>query len=259
MKNRILSIFLTATLLVAIPASAFSPYENLIRSGQPRQVGLLAQIQPGQAEALKAAMQAISTPREQEQLAKVGITNLAGFTRTIGEATWLVLHFTQCGKQDYLSAATQFESASEQSAALTALVDPHPQADRYGTRWLQMEWINYIRGKDVGGPATSNLMIVTTIKPEKEMEYRSLHQTVWPGVVDQVARSNNRDLCIFLAGIDGLLVEFLYREYVGDQPEKDEAMSQSDAINHRWWKLTDACQQGLPGVDGNWVLMDPVK
>ena len=121
-----------------------------------------------------------------------------------------------------------------------------------------MEWINYIRGRDVDSPAASNLMIVTTVLPEKEQEYRSLHQTVWPGVVDQVTRSNNRDLCIFLTEINGLLVEFLYLEYVGDAPEADEAMSQSDAINHRWWKLTDACQQGLPGVEGNWVLMQPV-
>ena len=52
---------------------------------------------------------------------------------------------------------------------------------------------------------------------------------------------------------------FLYVEYVGNDQKADDAMSQSDAINHRWWKLTDACQQGLPGVDGNWTLMDTLE
>lgn len=75
--------------------------------------------------------------------------------------------------------------------------------------------------------------------------------------IDQIVRSNNRDLCIFLATVDGVLAEFLYLEYVGDDAAQDGSMSLSDAINHRWWKLTDACQQALPGVTVNWTPMQP--
>ena len=254
-------ILLLALLPVILEASlhAFSPYEACLNSSQPKQVGLLAQVPPDQREAVHQLIEGILDPANQAQMSQCGIRNTTAFTRDIGGNTWIVVHFVLDGGQDYLQAARLFEEATKANRSLTAKILPHPRATRFGTTWLQMEWINYIRGKDITGPATSELMIVTTILPDKEAEYRSLHQTVWPGVVDQVIRSSNRDLCIFLAEIDNLLVEFLYVEYVGKDKERDDAMSQSDVINHRWWKLTDACQKGLPGVEGNWVEMTQIQ
>ena len=89
-------------------------------------------------------------------------------------------------------------------------------------------------------------------------EYRTLHQTVWPGVVDQVARSNNRNLSIFLVELGADLVEFLYVEYVGDDQVRDDAMSKADPVNIRWWKHTGACQKPLPGTNDTWDMMDAV-
>jgi len=259
MRKRLLRLLLAAALPWCGSLHAFSPYENFLASGKPRQVGLIARVTPEKVEALPGALETFLSMEEQVALVRAGIRNVSAFTRTIGEKTWLVVHFVQDGNRPYLEAAKTFEEASPGAMALTALIEPHERAGRFGSKWLQMEWINYIRGRDVAGPAKSRLMIVTTVLPEKEAAYRSLHQTVWPGVVDQVVRSNNRDLCVFMTGIDDLLVEFLYLEYVGEDQPADDAMSQSDVINHRWWKLTDACQKGLPGVEGNWVLMDPVK
>ena len=259
MKSPNYLLLLLLTVLLNVPLQAFSPYETYINSKKPKQVGLLARISPGNTLKIQDAIQKVTDGDQDCLLAANGVSNVTAFTRTIGENDWIVVHFVLDGDRDYLSAADLFEKATEATRNLTQLVSPHPRASRFGTRWLQMEWINYIRGRDVDDPATSELMIVTTIIPEKEAEYRSLHQTVWPGVVDQVIRSWSRDLCIFLAEIDGLLVEFLYVEYVGTYREKDDAMSQSDIINHRWWKLTDACQTGLPGVEGNWVEMEQLK
>ena len=247
-------------LLAFVPVShGFSPYENFLQSGNPRQVGLLAKVPDKNREAFEKWLRKLAEPPEKKALRKAGISNLSAYRRQIGADSWAVLHFRLEAEQAYLEAASRFEGASAATSALSGLIDPHPRAERFGTRWLQMEWINYIRGKDVPGEPTSRLMIVTTVLPEKEMEYRTLHQTVWPGVVDQVIRSQNRDLCIFLAEIEGLLVEFLYVEYVGTDQEKDDRMSQTDALNHRWWKLTDACQKGLPSVEGNWVPMEQVE
>jgi L-rhamnose mutarotase len=100
--------------------------------------------------------------------------------------------------------------------------------------------------------------MVTTIKPEKESDYRSLHQTVWPGVVDQMIRGNNRNFCIFLAEIEDTLYEFFYLEYMGTDPEKDDQMNKEDPVNQRWWAQTGPCQQPLPGETEIWASMIPV-
>ncbi len=259
MRKLLPRIVLAAALAWCLSAQAFSPYENYLASGKPRQVGLIARVHPDRLQDLPEAFAKLQSADEKAAQAKAGIRNLSAFTREIGDQTWLVLHFVQDGNRPYLGAARDFEGATPGTRGLGELVIPHERARRFGSRWLQMEWINYIRGRDISIPARSRLMIVTTVIPEKEQEYRSLHQTVWPGVVDQVVRGNLRDLCVFMTGIDDLLVEFLYLEYVGDDQAKDDARNNSDIINQRWWKLTDACQRGLPGVDGNWVSMDPVE
>jgi len=89
--------------------------------------------------------------------------------------------------------------------------------------------------------------------------YRTLHQAVWPGVVDQLARSNNRELSIFLVEIGDEIYEFLYVEYIGSDAAKDGNSSKTDPCTLRWWKLTDACQIPLPDVkEGIWAGMDAV-
>ena len=86
-----------------------------------------------------------------------------------------------------------------------------------------------------------------------------MHQTVWPGVVDQMARGNNRNFSIFLVELGDELYEFFYLEYVGHDAAKDEAMNKADPINQRWWKHTIACQSPLPGERDIWANMAPVS
>ena len=170
--------------------------------------------------------------------------------------TWYWVYFDYHGK-NYLKAGNAFEKAAPQ---LAELVQPHPRAVKYGVTWLQMEWICYLPAlRDDKLPTQTKVGIVTRIKPEKEEQYRTLHQTVWPGVVDQLARSNNRNLSVFLVEIGNEIYEFLYLEYVGKNAAADDASSKSDPCTLRWWKLTDACQLPLPNVkEGIWAGMDAV-
>ena len=237
-------------------SSAFSPYENYLLSGRPTHVGLIAQATENKEDDLANALLEIASDQHTDAFAQAGITNISSYAKKIHGATWFVVYFTFDGTKEYLDAAEAFESVPVVTALKPALV-PHPRAVRYGRQWLQMEWINFIRGKNVERQATSKLMIVTRIRPEKEAEYRSLHQTVWPGVVDQAIRGNIRNLCIFLVEMGDDLVEFLYLEYVGDNDAADDVMNKADPINIRWWRHTDACQIGLSGQD-NWVLMDQI-
>lgn len=263
MKNFTLASAVAVAVCVAmwigtVPVLAFSPYENYLLSGRDTHVGLLAQARPGQEKQLAAALTALRRDPAAAALAEAGIHNVAAFERQIDGKRWVLVCFRYQGGKDYLGAAQAFETASPATRALGELTIPHPRAKTYGREWLEMEWINYIRGKDTDRPATQVISMVTTIKPEKEAEYRTLHQTVWPGVVDQMAQGNNRNFCIFLAEIDDRLCEFFYLEYVGTNAAQDDAANKADPINQRWWHYTDACQAPLPGVEGIWAPMEAI-
>jgi L-rhamnose mutarotase len=256
--SAVAAVVCVAAWLGANPVLAFSPYEDYLLSGRDTQVGLIAQARPGKEAQVTSAIQSLRRGQDAAALAKAGIRNVAAFKREIEGGVWVFVCFSYQGGKDYLGAAKAFETASPATRNLGELIVPHPRAKTYGRQWLQMEWINHICGRNTDGPATQVISMVTTVRPEKEAEYRTLHQTVWPGVVDQMARGNNRNFSIFLVEIGDKLCEFFYLEYVGTDAAKDDAASKADPIDQRWWKHTDACQMPLPGVEGIWAPMEPV-
>jgi L-rhamnose mutarotase len=238
-------------------AAAFSPYEALIAQGKTTRVGLIAAVKSGQEVKLDALLQQLSSKASAPLLKQNAISNISVFKKTLTDKkTWYWVYFDFHGK-DYLGAVKAFEMAAPRSAEL---VEPHPRAKTYGTSWLQMEWICYLPAlANDKRPTQNKAGVVTRLKPEKEQEYRTLHQTVWPGVSDQIARTNNRNLSIFLVEMGDEIYEFLYLEYIGLNAEADGKASKSDPCTLRWWKLTDACQLPLPEVkDGIWAGMDAV-
>lgn len=254
------SLLATSLLLIChAPISAFSPYENYLMSGKPTHVGLVAKINPEMREAFTAEFKACNSDPVRQKLRDAGISQVQAFTRVIEGTDYAIIYFVRAGGSEYLKAAEAFENAT-QSIDWQAVTTPHPRATTYRRHWLQMEWINFIHGKVVDRPPTSTLMMGTTIIPEKEMQYRTLHQTVWPGVVDQVIRGNIRNLNVFLVELGDELVEFLYLEYVGTDQQADDKANSLDPINQRWWKLTDACQKPFSDVtEGNWATLNPVR
>lgn len=255
--DRRIGIYIAGLLFLCSCGYAFSPYENYLLSGRPTHAALIAQVKLGQEDALTKSLLELSEKKMARKLERAGITNVSAFTRDIQSTLWCMVYFDFSGKKNYLDAAECFESVT--GGALRNLLIPHPRAVTYGRTWLQMEWINYIRGCNIEGAPTSIASMVTTIKPEREMEYRTLHQTVWPGVVDQMVRGHIRNFSIFLVEIQDCLYEFFYLEYMGQDAEKDDAMNRQDPVNQRWWKLTDPCQQPLPGSPDIWSPMTPVQ
>ncbi|MBN2210027.1 MAG: L-rhamnose mutarotase [Sedimentisphaerales bacterium] len=239
---------------------AFSPYENYLLSGKETHVALFAQIKEGQENAFAQTLKLLYEQKSVEQLQKADIRNLSAFQKPLNEKTYCMLYFDYKGGKDYLGAAKAFEKSCPVTEKLNALIIPHPRAERYGCKWLQMEWITFIRGKDVKDKSQSVVSMVTRIKPEKEMEYRMLHQGVWPGVVDQMERGNCRNFSIFLVELGDEIYEFFYYEYVGTDAKKDDAMNTSDPANLRWWKQTDPCQDPLPEMKGKgiWAPMETI-
>jgi L-rhamnose mutarotase len=241
----------------ATRAPAFSPYEQSIAVSKTTRVGLLAAAAEGKEADLDKAIRSLCCEKGARALGKAGISNLSVCKKVLTDKkTWYWAYFDYRG-QDYLKAVNAFEKAANVPAGL---IDAHPRAKTYGTSWLQMEWINYLRGStDQKTPTKKTVNVVTRIKPEKEEQYRTLHQTVWPGVTDQLARSNNRNLSVFLAEMGDEIYEFLYVEYIGTDAAADDKASKSDPATLRWWKLTDACQLPLPDVkEGIWAGMEAV-
>ncbi len=245
-------------LLAASAVMAFSPYENHVLSAKVKRAALIASAKPGEEAAVNAALKGLSAKKAVAALENAGISNLSCYRKELSGKTWVMVYFDYEG-EDYLQAAKDFESAGDAVKALNKLIAPHPRAKRYDTTWLQMEWICYIRGSLSEADAANAYSMVTTIKPEKEKEYRILHQSVWPGVVDQMARGNNRHFSVFLVEIGETIYEFFYVEYVGTDAKKDGEMNETDPVNIRWWKHTDACQEPLPGEKGIWSMMDKIE
>ena len=90
---------------------------------------------------------------------------------------------------------------------------------------------------------------VIRLRPEKEAEYRELHEAVWPSVLATLRAANVTNYSIFLR--DGLL--FSYLEYTGNDYAADMARVAADPETQRWWTLTDPCQQPFEtAAEGEW-------
>jgi len=250
-----LKILLAAYASVVLNSFGFSPYENYLRSGQQTHVMLFAEVKNGQSNDVRNALKMLSKEEAQRALSQANISNVSAYTKELDGKLCILVYFDYDGK-NYLDAVQAFE-ATAQTKALTSLVQPHPRAT--ATSWLQLEWINYIYGAKPNGNPPTRFAMVTRLKPEKETEYRLLHQSVWPGVTDQMVRGNFHNFSIFFVEIGTELFEFFYVEYVGTDAGKDDEMNKADPCNQRWWKQTDPCQIPLPDANGIWSSMNKIS
>lgn len=94
---------------------------------------------------------------------------------------------------------------------------------------------------------------VIGVRPERREEYLALHREVWPQVEQRLRDSHFTNYTIFIHG--DLL--FAYYEYTGTDYAADSAAIAADPVTQEWWKLTDPCQERLPGTpDGEqWATM----
>jgi L-rhamnose mutarotase len=87
------------------------------------------------------------------------------------------------------------------------------------------------------------------VRPEAIADYEALHAAPWPGVLEQIHRSNIRNYTIFRDGTE----LFACFDYVGDDFAADVAAMAADPVTRRWWALTDAMQDPLPDREpGTW-------
>ncbi|TDQ46577.1 L-rhamnose mutarotase [Actinorugispora endophytica] len=85
---------------------------------------------------------------------------------------------------------------------------------------------------------------VVRLRPEHREEYLRLHREVWPEVREMIRSCNIRDYTIYLHG------DLLFSHYVhvGEDHAADMDRMAADPRTRDWWRLTDPCQERLPGT-----------
>ncbi len=236
-----------------------SPYELEVRQGGVFRTALLAAVQPGQLSSLEAVL-ADPPASLAEDLASVGLTNVSVFAKPLAGGEWCVVYAEYRGVERE-DAAAALEKSSLWWLQVQTYLEPHPLAAKRGALWLRMEWMNHVGGAEQR-PAqqVQRLMVVTRLRPEQELWYRTLHQTNWPGVADQMSRSRVRHWTSFLTGIADELYLFSYHEYIGDDFAADMAAMGEDPVTQRWWTHTEPCLNPLPEMHGrgSWAPLRPL-
>jgi len=250
-------ILIAAYVSITMSSFGFSPYESYLLSGEQTHVMLFAEVNDGQSNAVQTAVKSLSDKETRESLRMVNISNVSAYTKELQGKLYVMVYFDYDGK-NYLDAVKAFESVP-QTKALTALVQPHPRAAAAGTGWLQMEWVNYIYGAKPNGNVPNRFAMVTRLKPEKEAEYRLLHQSVWPGTVDRMTRMEYHDFSIYFVELGDELYEMFYVEFIGTDADKNKMSSVADPTYERWIKNTDPCQIPLPDANGIWSMMNKIS
>ena len=86
--------------------------------------------------------------------------------------------------------------------------------------------------------------VVVKILPEKVEEYERLHADVPKPVLDMLRAAHFSNYSIFRLD----LILFGYFEYLGTDLDADLARIAADPATQEWWKLTDPCQEPMPGA-----------
>ena len=250
MKKVLLSVLIASAAVFSV--QGFSPYENYLLSGKQRHTMLIAEVKAGQYPSLAKLL--VKTEKS-GSIAAGKISNISSYAVDLNKKKYLIVYFDYDGKE-YLKAVKDFEK-TKTASELAQFINPLPAAvSRGNSKWLQLEWINYIRGAELKGEPSSRFAMVTRVKPEKEKEYRMLHQTTWPGIVDWMNRKGYHNFSIYIAYIGDEIYEFFYTETIqqGGKAATIKNM-ENDTAYKRWLRNTDACQNPLKGADGVWLMM----
>ncbi len=137
---------------------------------------------------------------------------------------------------------------------------PLPEAVEKQQIWTSTEEVFHTDGAaKLESPKLLRVGTITGLKPEKEAWYRTLHQTPWPQVNEQIKQCKIRNYSIYLKDINGKLYLFSYFEYLGDDLAADGANMAKDAVTQRWWQQTDPCQIPFPAAAEKKTIWDGME
>ncbi|TFK34896.1 rhamnose mutarotase [Crucibulum laeve] len=92
-------------------------------------------------------------------------------------------------------------------------------------------------------PHTKRVCQIIKLKPASIAEYKSLHNSVWPGVLAALERAHIVDYSIHHYPPLQLLIATF--KYTGTDYEGDMAHVAKDPETQKWWKITDGMQDSF--------------
>ncbi|MEO0795483.1 MAG: L-rhamnose mutarotase [Verrucomicrobiota bacterium] len=231
-----------------------SPYENRLNAEHFRRVALIAEVPASNIDKLKDRLS--QKPADlTEQLARAGLLHVHLYLQTFEQRTILFVYF-EMNELDQEKSAAVFKQSSPYWATLDSLLQAHPRASETDAPWQRAEFINVIadntrRDRSIGQP----LGLAAGLHPDQELWYRTLHQTNWPGVIDQMARSHYQNWTTFMIEFDQVLMLFTHVEYIGSDRAADDELMKADPVTNRWWTHTEPCLYPLISGGGSWAAM----
>lgn len=232
-----------------------SPYEIRLQTEAFRRVGLFAPIKSGHELTVAELTALPPADAVRQRWHETGLSNIGlhALKTTAGTVLFIYLESTAQSAE----AAAKIITADPWFRFLSDHLQPHPRAAA-DCDWMPMETINIIGPTCPlpANPATiQRIGVATQLKPSAELTYRTLHQTNWPGVVDQMTRSNRRYWVTFLIELGPELWLFTYTEYVGADRGADDAAMSVDPVTQRWWQHAQPCLKPISKEPGGWTTM----
>ncbi len=125
-----------------------------------------------------------------------------------------------------------------------------------GERWTSIEEVFHMGELKKHSNEAQRCGSVIDLRTEFEEEFKKLYAAVWPGVLEQIQKSNIQNYSIFLHA-DHL---YSYFEYVGDDFSADMDKMAQDPETLRWWDVCKPMQKKLPTArkDEWWAEMNEV-
>lgn len=95
---------------------------------------------------------------------------------------------------------------------------------------------------------------VIGVKAEKIDEYKKLHSSVWPDVLDMIKQCNINNYSIYMRKLPGgKHYLFSYFEYTGNDFAADMKKMAAHPMTQKWWEVCEPCQEPLPDkAEGEW-------
>lgn len=243
-------------IVTATSVFAMSPSDNHTKTQKERRTGELTIVKKGVTiKELKSAAQ--KSKKEVCKSLKKGkdSKNFTLYAKELDGKTILFAHRYDPACKDPKVLAWPKE--------ITDKAKGHPEAKSRQDgekKWLDMELICHLPAAADKKPTgqIKRYGLITGLKKDKEEFYRTLHQTVWPGVIAQIRKSNIRHWTTWCVELGDKLYLVSYYEYIGSDEKGDGEAMGKDPVTLRWWKLTDACQERLPEMKGKgiWAGMD---
>jgi L-rhamnose mutarotase len=231
-----------------------SPYENRLNAENFRRVALIAEVSNDRLSALQELLN--SQPADlRARCAESGIGHLHLYLQSF-DARNVLFIYLEMDELDQEKAVQTFKSSHTWWAELEPHLSAHPRVSAGNAPWQRAEFINVIadntdRDRNIGQPAG----LAAGLHPDKELWYRTLHQTNWPGVIDQMARSHYQNWTTFMLEFGDELMLFTHVEYLGSDQSADDALMQADPVTQRWWQHTEPCLFPLIANGDNWSAM----